>query len=127
MQPAEFAVDAAPGRAGAAFGDPDQQQRQPAQQDVGADAGFEPVEHRAQLDGRLQVAEPAFGLEQVLVWAGAASPAPDTAKDAEILVLRHEGAVLRRPRRLKHAYEREVGKSEGHAERRFYVCQALLC
>ena len=57
----------APGLAGAAFGDPDEQQREPAEQDVGADAVFEPVEDRAQLQGGLQVAEAAFGLEEVLV------------------------------------------------------------
>ena len=53
--------------AGAPFSDPDQEQGEPAEQEVGADAWFEPVEHRAQLDGGLQVAEPAFGLQQVLV------------------------------------------------------------
>ena len=42
-------VDAAAptGRPGAAFGDADEQQRQPADQDVGADAVFEPVEDGA--------------------------------------------------------------------------------
>ena len=33
----------------------------------GRGCGFDPVEHRAQLDGGLQVAEPPFGFEQVLV------------------------------------------------------------
>ena len=48
-------------------GEPDHQQREPAEQDVGADAGLEPMQHRAQLDGRLHIAEAAFGLEQVPV------------------------------------------------------------
>ena len=44
---AEFGGDAPPGRPGAAFGDADEQQRQPADQDVGADAVLEPVEDGA--------------------------------------------------------------------------------
>ncbi len=36
-------VDPPPGDAGAALGDADEEQRQPAQEDVGADAGFEAV------------------------------------------------------------------------------------
>ena len=46
VHPAQVGGDAAPGGAGAAFGDADEQQRQPAQQDVGADAMFESVEDR---------------------------------------------------------------------------------
>jgi hypothetical protein len=37
---------------------------------VGADAVFEAVEHRAQQQGGLEVAEAAFGLEEVLVAQG---------------------------------------------------------
>src|SRR6476659_5320850 len=44
---AEFGGDAPPGRPGAAFGDADEQQRQPADQDVGADAVLKPVEDGA--------------------------------------------------------------------------------
>ncbi len=51
--------------ASAAFGDPDEQQRQPAQQHVGADAGFEAVEDRPQLEGALEVTEAAFGLDRL--------------------------------------------------------------
>ena len=51
MQSAQLTVDVPPGHPGAPLGDPDQEQGEPAEQDVGADAGFEPVEHRAQLDG----------------------------------------------------------------------------
>ena len=64
---AEFQGDARPGVAGGAFGDADEQQREPAQQHVCADAVSEAVEHRAQLEGGLEVAEPAFGFQQVLV------------------------------------------------------------
>ncbi len=41
--------------------------REPGEQDVRADAVLEAVEDGAQLDGGLQVAEAAFGFEQVLV------------------------------------------------------------
>ena len=51
----------------ASFRDTDEEQREPAEQDVGADAGLEPMEDRAQLQGGLHVAETPFGLEQVLV------------------------------------------------------------
>ena len=44
--------------AGASFGDADEQQGEPAEQDVGADAWFEAVEDGPQLEGGLQVAEP---------------------------------------------------------------------
>jgi hypothetical protein len=67
MHSAELDRDAAPGQPGAAFGDPDEEQRQPAQQHVGADAGLEAVEHRPQFEGGLQVPEAAFGFEEVLV------------------------------------------------------------
>ena len=56
--------------AGGAFGDAGQQQGQPADQDVGVDAVFEAVEDRAQQQGGFEVAEAAFGLEEVLVAQG---------------------------------------------------------
>jgi len=49
------------------LGDPDQQQRQPAQQHVGADAPLQPVPDPAQLQGGLEVPEGPLGLQQVLV------------------------------------------------------------
>ncbi len=55
------------GGVGAALGDADEEQGEPAQQHMGADATFEPVEHGPQLEGGLEVAEAAFGFEQVLV------------------------------------------------------------
>ena len=63
----ELAAEVAPGVVGLAFGDPDEQEREPADEDVGADALLEAVEDGAQLEGALEVAEGAFGLEQVLV------------------------------------------------------------
>ena len=63
----EFERDPPPGLAGLAFGDADQQQREPAEQDVRADAVLEAVEDGPQLERGLQVAEAAFGFEQVLV------------------------------------------------------------
>ena len=59
--------DPSPGLAGRAFGDPDQQQGEPADDDVGADAVFEAVEDGSQLECCLQVAEGALGLAEVLV------------------------------------------------------------
>ncbi len=67
VQPAEFDLDASLGQAGAAFGNAGEQQRQPAQQYVRPDAGFDAVEHRPQLERALEVAEAAFSFEQVLV------------------------------------------------------------
>jgi len=63
-------VDVSPGKAAAAFRDAGQQQGQPADQDVGADAVFEAVEHRASQQGRFQVVEAAFGFQEVLVPQG---------------------------------------------------------
>ena len=53
-----------------ALGDADQQPRQPADQDVGADAALEPVKDGTQRQGTLEVAEGALGFEQVLVAEG---------------------------------------------------------
>jgi hypothetical protein len=55
---------------GSTFGDPDQQQRKPAEQDVAADAMGEPVEHRPQEQFALHVTEATFGLQEVLVAEG---------------------------------------------------------
>jgi hypothetical protein len=70
VDPAELDGDTPPGPVGAAFGNADEQQRQPAQQHVGADAVLESVEHRPQQQAGLQVAEAALGFEQVLVAEG---------------------------------------------------------
>ncbi len=67
LQAAGFAVDLSPGLLAGAFGDAGQQQRQPAQQHVGADAVLQPVEDRARQQLGLQVTEAALGLQQVLV------------------------------------------------------------
>ena len=67
VDPAELDGDPTPRHAGASLSDPDQQQSKPAQQHVGADAWFDAVVDGSQVEGRFEVAEPAFGLEQVLV------------------------------------------------------------
>ena len=64
---AELDGDAPPGVAGASFGDADEQQGEPAEQHVGADAWFDAVVDGAQIEGGLEVPEPAFGFEEVLV------------------------------------------------------------
>ena len=65
VQAYEFCRDPPPGAAGLALGDVDEQQREPGEQDVRADAVLESVEDRPQLDRGLGVAEAALGLEQV--------------------------------------------------------------
>ena len=67
MDAAELGGDAPPGGVAAPFGDADEEQGEPAQQHVGADAGLEAVEHGAQLEGGFEVPEAAFGFEEVLV------------------------------------------------------------
>src|SRR6266511_2056477 len=67
LQAAGFAVDPPPTLPAGALGDAGQQQRQPAQKDVGADAVLQPVKHRPQQQFGLHVAESALSLQQVLV------------------------------------------------------------
>lgn len=67
MHPAELGRDLAPGHPGAAFGDADEQQGEPAQQHVGADTGLQAVVDGAEEQRRLQVPEAPLGLEEVLV------------------------------------------------------------
>jgi hypothetical protein len=49
VEAVELGTDGGPGAAGGGLGDPDQQQREPAEQDVSADAVFQPVVDRPQL------------------------------------------------------------------------------
>ena len=56
-----------PGVAGGGLDDPDQEQGEPAEDDVGADAVFEPVVDRPQFQGGLHVPPAAFDLQQLLV------------------------------------------------------------
>ena len=51
VHPVEFVADVAPGVAGGVLDHPQEQQRQPAKLDVGADAVLAVVEHRAQPQG----------------------------------------------------------------------------
>jgi hypothetical protein len=67
VEPLQLGCDPPPALAGGAFGDPDQEEGEPADDDVRLDAALEPVGDGAQLEGCLQVAEGAFGLAQVLV------------------------------------------------------------
>jgi len=63
----QLVAGVAPGVAGGVLHHPDQQQDQPAQLDVGADAVLAVVEHRTQPEAALQVAPAAFDLHQLLV------------------------------------------------------------
>jgi hypothetical protein len=62
VQLVELVADVVPGQAGGGLGDADQQQGQPAQDDVGADALFEAVVDRPQVQGGLEGAPAAFDL-----------------------------------------------------------------
>jgi hypothetical protein len=66
-QSLQLGRDPPPALIGGALGDPDQQEGEPADDDVRLDAVLEPVEDGAQLERGLQVAEGALGLAQVLV------------------------------------------------------------
>jgi hypothetical protein len=57
--------DPPPALVGGAFGDPDQQQGEPADDDVGVDAVLEAVEDGAQLERGLEVAEGARGVRKL--------------------------------------------------------------
>jgi hypothetical protein len=54
-----------PGLAGAGLDDADEQQREPAQHNVGADALFEVVTDRAQVEDLFHVPPAAFDLEEL--------------------------------------------------------------
>src|SRR5262249_45191349 len=62
--------DLGPGGPGSGLGDADQEQREPAQDDVGADALLFPVIDRAQVDNLLEVAPAALDFQQLLVAQG---------------------------------------------------------
>ena len=63
----EVVVQVRPGVAGGVLGDADEQQGEPAQHDVGADAVFKAVVDGAQLEGGLHVAPAAFDFEELFV------------------------------------------------------------
>jgi hypothetical protein len=66
----ELLAGAGPGGGGAGLDDAGEQQGQPAQQHVGADAVFEPVVDRAQVEQLFHVAPAAFDLQELLVAQG---------------------------------------------------------
>src|SRR6266545_4341171 len=70
VQLVELVADVVPGQTCGGLGDAEQEQGQPAQDDVGADALFEAVVDRSQLQGGLEGAPAAFNLEQLLVAQG---------------------------------------------------------
>jgi hypothetical protein len=67
VDPVELAADLRPGVLASVLGDAGQEQRQPAQDDVGADALFLAVVDGAQVDDLLEVALAAFDLQELLV------------------------------------------------------------
>src|SRR5262249_14790760 len=66
----QFVPQVAPGVAGGVLGDPDQQQGQPAQLDVGADAVLAVVEYRPEPQRALHVLPPAFDGDELLIGGG---------------------------------------------------------
>src|SRR6266540_3368438 len=67
VQALELAADGGPGLVGGRLDDADQQQGQPAQRDVGADAFFQAVVDRSQVDDLFHVPPAAFDFQQLLV------------------------------------------------------------
>ncbi len=67
VHPRQVGVDVVSGLPGAPFGDPHDQQRQSAEQNMGLDTLIEAVVDRPQLDDPLHVTEGALGLQEVLV------------------------------------------------------------
>ena len=67
---AELVGDLVPGGAGGGLGDADEQQGEPAQDDVGADPLFQPVVDRAQVDDLLHVSPAAFDFQELPVAQG---------------------------------------------------------
>jgi hypothetical protein len=70
VDPFELAADHRPGLPGRVLGDADEQQRQSAQQDVGADPLFEPVVDRPQVKDGFHVPPAALDFEELLVSGG---------------------------------------------------------
>jgi hypothetical protein len=67
VEPVEVTAHGRPGVAGAGLDDADQEQREPAQHDVSADAFFEAVIDRAQVQDLLHVPPAAFDFQELLV------------------------------------------------------------
>ena len=63
----QLAGDVVPGGAGGGLGDADQEEGEPAQDDVGADAFFLAVVDRSQVDDLLEVAPAALCFQELLV------------------------------------------------------------
>ena len=70
MELVEFRADGPPGLAGRILGDPDEQQGEPAEQDVGPDAILSAVEDRAQSRGSSSCPARPLDLEELLVAEG---------------------------------------------------------
>ncbi len=92
VDPAEFAAHHRPGLPGRVLGDADEQQRQPAQQDVGADPFFEPVVDGPQVQDGFHVRSeralrPLLGyLRGIGIVPAAEAAVPETA--GEVLLAR---------------------------------------
>ena len=67
VEPIEFAAGVLPGAASAGLGDPDEQEGEPAEDDVGADAFFEPMVAGPQVDDLFHVPPASLDLQQLLV------------------------------------------------------------
>lgn len=67
VDPSELDSDASPGHAGASLGDTDQQQGKPAEQHMGADAGFDAVIDRPQIEVDFMSRNPRSASSRFLV------------------------------------------------------------
>src|SRR5258705_525444 len=66
VEPVEVGADGDPGVSGGGLRDAHEQQREPAEQDVGADTVFESVVDRAQVEHGFQVPPAAFDFQELL-------------------------------------------------------------
>src|SRR5262249_38057828 len=110
VQLVEVVADVVPGAPGGGLSDADQQQGQPAQDDVGADTWFEAVVDRPQVQGGLQGAPAAFDLEQLLVAQGDVLSAEVGVGGAEQVLAVQLGFPL--DRRLVDAQQPAAGEAQ---------------
>src|SRR6185437_3427887 len=79
----ELAAGAVPRSAGGGLGDADEEQGEPAEDDVGADTLFEPVIDGPQVDDLLHVSPAALDFEELLVSGGDVSSRQVRVRAAE--------------------------------------------
>jgi len=95
--PVEFMAGVAPGVGGGVLDHADEQQRQPAQLNVGTDAVLAVVEHRAKPERALHVSPAAFDVHQLLVGVGEVVGAQRLVRGAQQPLTHRERRVVKWP------------------------------